>query len=262
MPTIHRFFVEEPLAGGEGAAITLPRAVAHQMEAVLRLRPGDPVVLFDGRGGEWHAEVLSLRRGEGMARQLRYEPGCPEAPLRLTLCPALIKADRFEWVLQKGTELGVAAFLPLLTRRVVGASGRGSPAERARERLLKAERWRRIVIEAAEQCGRTVVPEIHEPRALRTALAGGLPSVFCWEGSTPTASAAPFRESLTRAVGGAGTQGAPAGEAQILIGPEGGFTPEEAAAAVEAGAVPATLGPRILRSETAAIVAAALALLA
>jgi 16S rRNA (uracil1498-N3)-methyltransferase len=258
MPTIHRFFVEEPLAGGEGASVTLPRAVAHQMEVVLRLRPGDPVVLFDGRGGEWQAEVLSLRRGEGMARQLRYEPGCPEAPLRLTLCPALIKADRFEWVLQKGTELGATAFLPLLTRRVVGASGRGSPAERARERLLKTERWRRIVIEAAEQCGRTVVPEIHEPRALRTVLAGGLPSVFCWEGGD---GAAPFRESLAHALEGAGIRGAAAGEAQILIGPEGGFTPDEAAAAVEAGAVPATLGPRILRSETAAIAAAALALL-
>jgi 16S rRNA (uracil1498-N3)-methyltransferase len=229
------------------------------MDTVLRLRAGDPVVLFDGRGGEWHAEVLSLRRGEAMARQLRHEPGGPEAPLRLTLCPALIKADRFEWVLQKGTELGVAAFLPLLTRRVVGASGKGSPAERARDRLLKTERWRRIVIEAAEQCGRTVVPEIHEPRALRTALAGGLPSVFCWEGGD---GATPFRESLAHALAGAGPRGAPAGEAQILIGPEGGFTPEEAAAAVEAGAVPATLGPRILRSETAAIAAAALALLA
>src|SRR5437867_1488864 len=224
MPTIHRFFVEEPLSGAEREVITLPAPVARQMESVLRLRPGDPVALFDGRGGEWAAEVAALRRGDGSARLLQYVPGRPEAALRLTLCQALIKADRFEWVLQKGTELGVAAFLPLLTRRVVGASGKGSPVERARERALKAERWRRIVVEAAEQCGRTVVPEIHEPRALRAALAGHVPSVICWEGGR---DALPLRDALARARDGAARHGVQVHEAQILIGPEGGFTPAE-----------------------------------
>jgi 16S rRNA (uracil1498-N3)-methyltransferase len=256
--TIHRFFVEEPLGGGEGAVVALPAHLAHQLDSVLRFRPGDPLVLFDGRGGEWQTETLSLRRGESTARLLRFAPGRPEPALRLTLCQAMIKADRFEWVLQKGTELGVAAFLPLLTRRVVGAGGKGSPAERTRERLLKAERWRRIVVEATEQCGRTVIPEIHEPRALRTALAGNQPSVICWEGGHDALS---LRDALARAGDQVARRGAQVSEAQILIGPEGGFTDEEVAIATEAGAVPATLGPRVLRSETAAIAAAVLALL-
>jgi len=76
--------------GGEGAVVALPRGVAHQMDAVLRLRPGDPMVLFDGQGGEWQAQVVSLRRGGGDARLLRHEPGCPEATLRLTLGLAMI----------------------------------------------------------------------------------------------------------------------------------------------------------------------------
>src|SRR3954447_23120626 len=192
MPTLHRFFVAEPLVGGEGTVVALPRGVAHQMDAVLRLRPGDAVVLFDGQGGEWHGEVVTLRRSDGAVRLLGHEPGCPEPLLRLTLGLAMIKADRFEWVLQKGTELGIAAFLPLLTRRVVGASGKGAPAERARERLLKAERWHRIVVEAAEQCGRTMIPAIHEPRALRTALAGQAPCVICWEGGEMGSDAVPL----------------------------------------------------------------------
>jgi 16S rRNA (uracil1498-N3)-methyltransferase len=259
MPTVHRFFVEEPLVGAEGALVTLPAPVARQMEHVLRLRSRDAVVLFDGRGGEWQAEVATLRRGEATARLLRHEPGYPEDALRVTLCQAMIKTDRFEWVLQKGTELGVAAFLPLLTRRVVGAAGRGSPVERARERALKSERWRRIVVEAAEQCGRTIVPEIHDPGALRSALEANQPGIICWEGA---GDAPPVREALAQALAPAERRGTDASAVQIFIGPEGGFTPDEVAAAVEAGAVPATLGPRILRSETAALAAVALALLA
>lgn len=262
MPTVHRFFVDAPLAvdraGGKGSIVALPDHVSRQMDVVLRLRAGDEIVLFDGTGGEWAAEIASLRRGEATACLRRHSPGVPEAPLRLTLCQAMIKADRFEWVLQKGTELGVAAFLPLLTRRVVGATGKGSPAERSRERVLKLERWRRIVVEAAEQCGRTIVPAIHDPRPLRAALDSDLPSVLCWEGGD---GALPLRKALDQATAHQGA--AAAGEGvQIFVGPEGGFTPDEVATAAEADAVLATLGPRILRSETAAIVAATLALLA
>src|SRR5205823_2821343 len=146
------------------------------------------------------------------------------------------KADRFEWVLQKGTELGVAAFLPLLTRRVVGAAGKGAPAERARERLLKVERWRRIVVEAAEQCGRAVIPEIHEPRALRAALAHQRPSVICWEGGQDAPSLrAGLAVAQDRMAGRGANRRTETGEAQILIGPEGGFTPQEVEVAVEMG---------------------------
>ena len=258
MPTIHRFFVDEPLPGSAGVEIPLPPHVAHQAGTVLRLRPGDPMVLFDGTGGEWHGEVVSLHRGAGSARLVRRDPGLPEPRLRLTVCQAMIRADRFELVLQKGTELGVAAFQPLLTKRVVGATGKGSPSQRAQERLLKAERWRRIVVEAAEQSGRTAVPDLHEPRALRTILAQGEPSIVCWEegGGAP-----PLREALARIVPESGRNFGGVSHVQLLIGPEGGFTPDEVDVAVAGGAQTATLGPLILRSETAAIAAAALALL-
>ena len=257
MPTIHRFYVDEPLPAA-GVEVSLPPHVAHQAGTVLRLRSGDPVVLFDGSGGEWRGEIVSLHRGAGFARLLRHGPGLPEPRLRLTLCQAMIKADRFELVLQKGTEMGVAAFQPLLTKRVVGATGKGSPSQRAQERLLKTERWRRIVVEAAEQSGRTAVPDLREPRALRTVLAEGAPTIVCWEQGT---GAPPLRDAVARVLPETRRNADTVPHVCILIGPEGGFTPDEVDVAVAAGAHTATLGPLILRSETAAIAAAALALL-
>jgi 16S rRNA (uracil1498-N3)-methyltransferase len=255
MATVHRFYVEPPLAGG---IVELPAQLARQMAAVLRLEPGDPVVLFDGTGGEWQAEIATLAKGRATARLIRHVDLSREAPLRLTLCQALIKADRFEWVLQKGTELGVAEFVPLLTRRVVGASGKAragrvSAAQRETERILKLERWRRIIIEAAEQSGRTAIPAVSHPQTLRTVLASGRATIFCWEAE---GGSHPFRVALAQALERSPDQ------VQVLIGPEGGFTPQEVEAALAAGALPASFGKRILRSETAGIAAAALALLA
>ena len=252
MPTIHRFFVQSPILGRAGDTVGLPSHVAHQASAVLRMRPGDPLELFDGRGGEWLAEIAAVGRGAGEARLTSFVDVDRESPWRLTLCLALIKADRFEWALQKGTELGVSAFQPMLTRRVTGASGRGTPAQREREHALKAERWRRIVIEAAEQSERTLVPAVRQPRAFSTVLKQDTPSVLLWESAGDTA---PFHQAIAhlRARG--------AGAVQVLIGPEGGYTPEEVQAARESGALVASLGPRIVRSETAAVAAAALTLL-
>jgi 16S rRNA (uracil1498-N3)-methyltransferase len=234
---VHRFYVPGPLAAG---LVDLPGPAAHQVLSVLRLRPGAPLVLFDGRGGEWSAKLAAAGREGVAARLLEHHTPAREAALRVTLGQALLKADRFEWVLQKGTELGVAAFQPLLTRRTVP----GGPGARSEGRL---ERWRRIVTEAAEQSGRCVVPRVAPPAPLAATLAEPGPTVLLWEGERER----PFATALRLAAG----EGGPV---RLLVGPEGGFEAQEAAAAVTAGAFSATLGPRILRSETAALAAVAL----
>jgi 16S rRNA (uracil1498-N3)-methyltransferase len=237
MTTVHRFFVPGPLAGGEAA---LPAQIAHQATAVLRLRAGEPVVVFDGSGGEWAAELVGSGRAVSV-RLLEERFPAREPGLHVTLEQAVLKADRFEWVLQKGTELGIGAFQPLLTRRTV-AGGAG-----------RLDRWRRIVVEAAEQCGRCRVPEVAEPRRLEDVLARPAPAVLLWENERRQ----PFPVALAAAVARAtGTGGV-----RLMVGPEGGFDPEEARAALEAGALPASLGPRILRAETAALAAASLSCL-
>ena len=246
-----RFFVRGPLAGcGAGGEVPLPEHVARQVATVLRMRPGDPVVLFDGAGGEWRAALAAVGRGSATARLLAYDVPGREPALRLTLCQALLKADRFEWVIQKGTELGVAEFVPLVTRRVVAADRVGAAGGPAASES-KLARWRRIAVEAAEQSGRLAVPLVHPPRSLEAALESRAPRLVCWEDERRL----PFPAALGEVVGGGSN------EVAVFVGPEGGFTPEEVQAATAAGARAASLGPRILRSETAAVVAAALALL-
>jgi 16S rRNA (uracil1498-N3)-methyltransferase len=256
--TLHRFYLEGLPAAG-GGAVELPPRIARQVAAVLRLRPGDPLVVFDGSGGEWTAELCAVGRRGSAARLLEHRPLHTEPALRVTLCPALLKADHFDWVLQKGTELGVAEFRPIVTDRVVaadrrdypGGAGRDHSAERGAPRA-KFERWQRIVMEAAEQSGRAVVPRVHPPAPLATALRRHCGArLVCWEGER----CRPFVDALGQALA------ADARGVDLYIGPEGGFTPEEARAAAEAGAQTVSLGPRTLRSETAAVAAVALALL-
>jgi 16S rRNA (uracil1498-N3)-methyltransferase len=184
-------------------------------------------------------------------RRSRAEPRA-----RVVLCQGMLKAAKLEWVLQKGTELGVSAFVPLSCER----------AARGLEELggAKRARWRRILEEATEQCGRARVPELAEPRTLPEALAAlpaGAVALIPWEEERST----PLREALVDALErDAGPAGGPARrrpqapEVHLFIGPEGGFAPSEVALAQRHGATPVTLGPRILRAETAAIVALAL----
>lgn len=260
MATLHRFYVAATLAGGD---VALPSEIAHQISTVLRLRPGDPVVLFDGSGAEWTAELVSAGRDRASARLLEHQRPQREPGLHVTLCHALLRADKFEWVLQKGTELGVAAFRPLVTRRTVAAgaapaaTGNRPAGEMGRQPAelrasgAKLARWRRIVVEAAEQSGRCVVPEIAAPCPLPAALDDAPSSVLLWEEERVS----PFGAAL------AGAAAAGGGRVRLLVGPEGGFDPEEVQLALDAGAQTATLGPRVLRSETASLAALALALL-
>jgi 16S rRNA (uracil1498-N3)-methyltransferase len=237
-----RFFVSPDVFSGN--EVRLEGDLARRLSRVLRLEPGAAVVLLDGSGLEYETrlDVVGPHRVTGTVVGRR--PGRPEPRVRLVLYQSLVKGERFDWVLEKGTELGVAAFVPLLSRRNVA---RATPG-----RLGRPERWRRVVREAAEQCGRCVLPEILPAEGLKEALSEAADlRLLPWEEEEALGLAAALRQAR------------PALEAverptvAVLIGPEGGFAAEEVALARRAGAQVVSLGRRILRSETAGIVAAA-----
>lgn len=240
---MHRFFVDFALAGEVGRAVELPAPVAHQVARVLRLRAGDAITLLDGSGIAYPVHLIGSDDGRVAGRVGAGEPVASEPGVAITLYAAPLKGDHFAYTLQKATEIGAAAFVPVITARTV--AGDASEA--------KLERWRRIAREAAEQSGRGRVPAVAAPlpfaAACAVAAAAG-PALIPWEGE----HARPL---------GAVVRGlAPVAALGLFIGPEGGFAAAEIATAVAAGVVPVTLGPRILRAETAAAVATALALAA
>jgi 16S rRNA (uracil1498-N3)-methyltransferase len=222
--SLPRLFVEETLA--EGASVTVD---GNYLAAVLRLGPGDKVKLFDDRTGEWLAEIVEAGKKRvtlRIAERLKERDAVPD----LWLVFAPIKRGRIDWLVEKATELGVARLVPAITRRTI--------VDR-----LNLERLRAHVIEAAEQCERTSLPDLAGPRKLDAIL-----------------KAWPEDRSLWFADEAGGEPFAPTpGPAAILIGPEGGFTDEERAA-IRAlpQARPVSLGPRILRADTAALAAVAL----
>ncbi|MXO76085.1 16S rRNA (uracil(1498)-N(3))-methyltransferase [Altererythrobacter aerius] len=227
-----RLFVPPPLA--EGAHVEVEGNQAHYLSRVMRVAAGDTVILCDDQTGEWAARVVeTAKRSVIMEPVERLRPR--EAVPDLWLCPALIKKDRFDVVLEKATELGVAEIRPFIARRSV--------ADR-----LNPDRARSAVIEAAEQCARTALPVVAAPVSLDAMLAD-------WpEGRTL------FFADEAGGAAAVDAFGAGGGEvAAILVGPEGGFDDSERAA-IRAlpRAVPISLGPRILRAETAAIAATAL----
>ena len=225
--SLPRLFVDQALA--EGAALTLEGAPANYLASVLRLGPGAAVKLFDDRSGEWLAEIVEAGRKRvvlTVARHLRERESVPD----LWLLFAPIKRGRIDWLVEKATELGVARLVPVITRRTI--------VDR-----LNPDRLRAHIVEAAEQCERTSLTGLAEPQKLDALLAA-------W----------PADRSLFFADEAGGEPFAPApGPAAILIGPEGGFTDEERTA-IRAlpQARPVTLGPRILRADTAALAAVAL----
>jgi 16S rRNA (uracil1498-N3)-methyltransferase len=228
-----RFFCPDGLLPDSDMA--LPAALAHHAERVLRLAPGESIVLFDGQGGECAATLLALGRAP-MARvgpRLEVER---EAPLRVTLVQALASGDKMDWVVQKAVELGVAAIQPVAAERaVLKLSG-----ERAVKRVAH---WQQIAVAACEQCGRNRVPPVAEVRDLAAVLA---------------APAVGMR--LILAPGGAlrlDAAAQPEGPVTLLVGPEGGWSPGELALAERAGCMPLMLGPRVLRTETAGLAALA-----
>lgn len=226
LSTTPRLFVEIPLS--LGAVLTLPAAQSHYLAQVMRRQPGDMVRLFDGASGEWAARVLSAGR-KAVEVRIEAQSAPQEIVQDLWLCAAPLKRGRIDWVAEKACELGVARLVPVLTRRTIVDK-------------LNLDRLRAHMVEAAEQCGRTALPTLAAPMALAALL-----------GDWPAGRALIFADETGGARLAAGLPRAPAA---ILVGPEGGFTPDERAAIrAVPGAVAVSLGPRILRADTAAAVA-------
>jgi len=205
---------------------------------VLRLRPGDIIVVLDDSGREWQVRLIEIGKESVQGQLVSQQQSQGEPALHLTLYQGTLKAQKFEWVLQKGTELGVSRFVPVVCQRSV--------VREADALAKKQERWQRIIREAAEQAGRGRLPQL-EPalpfdRAVQHAYAASLRLMF-WEQATGL--------NLKATLRGAGIN-----RAALLVGPEGGFTAEEAQLAGQFGFQLVKLGPRLLRAETAGLAAA------
>jgi len=225
--SLPRLFVRAVLS--EGVALELDAGQANYLGNVLRLGEGADVRVFDGQTGEWLAQIVAAGK-KRMTLSVECRTQAPETVPDVWLAFAPVKRAQTDWLVEKATEMGVAKLQPVITQRTV--------SER-----VKLERMESISIEAAEQCGRTVLPDIGEPVALKTLLANTANRTlyFADEAGGESAAAA-FKP----------------GPATILTGPEGGFADEERAAIrAVPGAVPVSLGPRILRAETAALAALA-----
>ena len=226
-----RFHVPE---AAPGARVVLPEHTAHHAREVLRLASGAHVRVFDGRGSEFQAVLDFISRREAVATLGVPVVARPESPLRVVLAVAPLKGDGMEFVIQKATELGVAGIRPLITIRTDAAA---RPALRG----TRQERWEKVASGAAEQCGRAVVPEVFPTTTFAELLS--LP----FDGRRLLFIQAPGLAPLVREP--------PATSALLLIGPPGGFEEREIAEARESGFEATRLGPRVLRTETAAIAA-------
>ena len=223
-----------------GARVAFPEHAAHHAREVLRLRPGASVRVFDGLGAEFEASLDEVSRRTVSARLGAPVLPRAESPLRLVLAVSPLKGDRMELVVQKATELGVAAIWPVVTFRTDSAA---RPALQG----TRGERWERVASGAAEQCGRAVVPEI----APTTTLAGLAERTF--EGQRVALLETPGHAPLTSLAVDASRP------LLLLVGPAGGFEPAEAEILRAAGFEAVSLGPRVLRAETAAVAAVTVA---
>lgn len=233
-----RIFVDVPLAGQTD--LELPRAAAEHVLRVLRLGVGASITLFNGLGGAYRATLSHAARSTARARVEAFDPTERESPLAVTLLQAASRAEKMDWVLQKATELGVAAIQPVLAERSVMRLD----AERSARRH---EHWLGVLRSACEQCGRNRVPLLLPAAGLDAACTA-------LRERTPTALAltlAPAAQSSLRQA----TRGSSIAAAALMVGPEGGWSEQELAVAAQHGFFAVHFGPRVLRTETAAIAA-------
>ena len=238
---MHRFFITPDQL--RGLIVHFDDEQAHQMRRVLRLRPGARVLALDGEGLQYEVQLEEVSNSRVTGLVATKTPATGEPRVRLTLFQSLLQRDKFEWVLQKGTEIGVAAFVPVITRRSLVREG-----DVGENKLV---RWRRIIKEAAEQSGRGALPSLIEPMLFAAAVSGAAAhdrTLIAWEGES--------QRTVRDVLGG----GRAVTNVALFIGPEGGYEAEEISAAESHGTRPVTLGRRILRTETAAVVGAALVL--
>jgi 16S rRNA (uracil1498-N3)-methyltransferase len=233
---MQRVFILSPI--NESSELTLSGETAKYLNSVLRVRRGDSLVLFDPDGEHFEAGVLSVSKGKVEVEITTALGKMSEQEGGLTLLVGLLKGSKMELVIQKAVELGVSAIVPLETRRTVVRETR------------KLDRWRKIALEAARQCGRPTPPPVEEPVSLEVLLEsidGPLSGVVFYE--------APGLGPLVQD----DLSSAPGQNTTVAVGPEGGFAPEEVELMAERGLIPRTLGGNILRAETAAIAAVTLA---
>ena len=228
-----RFHVQQPLAAGQ--QLELPADVAHHIN-VVRMEPGNTLTLFNGDGGEYTAVLTEVQKKKAWAEVKVFDPREAELPFAVTLAQALPEGSKMDWIIEKAVELGVAGIQPLAARRCVVRLS----AERAEKKL---EHWNGIVVSASEQCGRNRLAPVAAPLEFREWIARQ--DLHKRVILTPRAT-----ESLAD-----WARHQPAQALSIMVGPEGGFSDEEEAEALRHGALPLSIGPRVLRTETAALAA-------
>ncbi|MGH9850405.1 MAG: 16S rRNA (uracil(1498)-N(3))-methyltransferase [Blastocatellia bacterium] len=235
----HRFYA--PPMQFTATTVSLDADEAHHLARALRLGEGDHVFVFDGEGLEWECEVARIGKREVELNLLRQLTDVVESPLDLTLAQALVKSDKFDWVVQKATELGVARIAPLITEH--------SDIRRAEERAgQKLQRWRRISLEALKQCGRRRLVEICEPVSFEDFCESGGRShclIFSERGGQSLREVSAKLPNVT--------------QLSVCVAPEGGWSEREVEKAEANNFIAVCLGSRILRTETAAIAAVTLA---
>lgn len=235
---MHRFYL--PPGECVGSELSLTGREAHHAARVLRLRSGDPVVVLDGVGGEWDCEVARVARDVAVLRVVRhFRSPAPEA--RVTLVQALPKGKLFDSIIQKATELGVSRVVPLISDRVVTQIDDDNESS-------KLEHWQMVAVEAVKQCGQPWLPTIDVPVTLSALLNQGVVAELDLVASLQPGSRHPrvwfdeFRQRMGRTPR----------TVNVWVGPEGDFTKDETDSIIAAGIKPITLGPLVLRCETAA----------
>ena len=230
-----RFYCPQPLAAG--AIVDLPEAVAHHL-FVVRMQPGDALTLFDGRGGQYRATLQDSGKKRASARVEEHQAVDVELPYAITLAQGLPEGSKMDWIIEKAGELGVAAVQPLAARRSVVRLS----AERAEKRHAH---WEGVIVAASEQCGRNRLAQ--------------LAPLMDFERFIAAQDAQPrilFSPRATQSLAGWARDSGPQ-VVTLMVGPEGGFSEQEEQAAIAGGALALSLGPRVLRTETAGLAALA-----
>ncbi|MEW6738483.1 MAG: 16S rRNA (uracil(1498)-N(3))-methyltransferase [Nitrospirota bacterium] len=252
------FVLPEDIAKKEGIKLNADKS--HYLISVLRCKKGDVITIIDGKGKAYEAEVAEIAKGNVLITVINEIQLDTESSLNLILCQGILKGEKMDLVIQKTTELGVKEIIPLITERCVVKETR------------KVKRWQKIAEEAAEQCGRTVIPTVHEPIEYRNALCVmsdeykkfllthhdlpitdyGLNGFIFWE-----EGGLALKEAIKKLLPSPSLHNSNT-PIFVFVGPEGGFTAEEVKLSEEHGLIRTTLGKRTLRAETAAIVSVAL----
>jgi 16S rRNA (uracil1498-N3)-methyltransferase len=236
---MRRFFIEPSAMAGHTAILSGPDA--RHITTVLRLKPGERIVLFDGTGRECHARILASAQDRVSVSILDSRFNQAEPPIRITIAQGLLKDKKMDALVRPLTELGMCRWVPFFAARSV-------PRASADRMSTRIERWRKITLEALKQCGRGVAPEVLPPVSFEEVLSLGTPSdvkIAFWEKAVDPLPVRDVEQGGGQSI-------------FVLLGPEGGFTDKEMAKARTAGFSVATLGPRILRAETAALAACSL----